>query len=248
MSVFFLAWGIISLTGSRDLKSLWNLGFGAISETALITGLGWALDHDLSLLENVLAANAPHLCFSVLYFMYNGLFTCMLAAKEWSDFGCQRKAIRVSSDPRGQQRARYFLQLPFRFSIPLLLLSIVMHWMLSQSIFVVAIEIREDLTPPSWHIVTCGYSPIAIIFVILTSFIMVVSVLITGCFQLSSSIPVVGSCSLAIAAACHHPDGFAQPEAPLVPLKWGVMRRPEDGIAGHCGFSTEDVVAPEVGM
>lgn len=226
------------------------MGFGAVSETALITGMSFAeeMTRDNETLISVFFANLPQLSFSILYFQYNGLFTCMLLAKEWSDFGRKRKPLRVSSKPVGAQRSQYFLQLPYRFGVPLIIISIVIHWMLSQSIFLVVVETATDNSldaePPQleWAFATCGYSPIAIIFVIIASALMVVWVVTTACLKLPKGIPIVGSCSLAIAAACHHPEGVAQPDAPLVPLKWGVMgdTRTASGCR-HCGLSSEDV-------
>ncbi|CAM1509531.1 Fc.00g032700.m01.CDS01 [Cosmosporella sp. VM-42] len=270
VSVVLFGWGITALMGPHDFASWWNLGFGKVSETALIVGLDTssaATTLDTQTIRSVLLSNFPQLCFSVLYFQYNGLFTGMLAAKEWGDFGLKRRALRVSANPRGEQRSRYFLQLPYRWSIPLLLMSILIHWMLSQSIFVVSVEAFQDkyyygdrdsngnyfdyFNDYSASI-TCGYSPVAIFSVILTSLVMFGAVIITGFLRLPTGIPVVGSCSLAIAAACHQTDGSPQPEAPLIPLRWGVMKRHDErqgeyGV-GHCGFSGEYVEAPEVGV
>ncbi|KAM5366859.1 hypothetical protein ACJZ2D_010311 [Fusarium nematophilum] len=235
-SLFLLFRGITNLIGPRDFKSIWNLGFGTTSDAALIYGVYESSDipsTDLENVINVLLANSTHLIFSILYFQYNGLFTCMLLAREWPEFGRKRRALRVSSSPKGEQRSRYSLQLPYRFGIPLLIISILMHWMLSQSIFVVVIEQMAERSPyvkPSplkSLLATCGYSPVAMVFFIIGSNFMVIWVVVTACQRLPTAIPLVGSCSLAIAAACHHPDGIPQPDAPLVPLKWGVMNSSE---------------------
>jgi hypothetical protein len=50
-----------------------------------------------------------------------------------------RKGLRVSENPRGAQRSTYFLQLPYRYAIPLLIVSSAMHWMVSQSLFLVTV-------------------------------------------------------------------------------------------------------------
>ncbi|KAH7115539.1 hypothetical protein EDB81DRAFT_286349 [Dactylonectria macrodidyma] len=252
VSLFYLIRGIVGLAGPKDFKSLWNLGFGAVTEVALIQKDDTPFRfNNAKIILNILVANIPQFLFSILYFQYNALFTGMLAAKEWSDFGYKRKGLRVSSDPKGDQRSRYFLQLPYRWSVPLLFMSILIHWMLSQSIFVVAVEKPEDSEDATLYS-TCGYSPIAIIAVVLTSGVLVLAVVITGFRRLPAAIPVVGSCSLAIAAACHHPNGLAQPDEPLVPLRWGVMgscgEAPDEGGVGHCGFSSEYVDEPQVGI
>lgn len=252
--LFFIIWGILNLSSPRDFETLWDLGFGAVTEVSLINNFG---NNDARVILSVLLANIPQFVFSGLYFQYNALLTGMLAAREWSDFGLKRKGLRVSSDPKGDQRSRYFLQLPYRWSITLLLASILIHWMLSQSIFVVAVDRSTDPDTMLGSVSdttlysTCGYSPIAMIAVAMTSFAMVLAVVFTGFRRLPTAIPVVGSCSLAIAAACHHPHGTPRPEEAFTPLKWGAIyshgEGPGEEIFGHCGFSSEYVEDPREG-
>ncbi|KAM0433872.1 hypothetical protein ACHAPT_003815 [Fusarium lateritium] len=245
VALIFLILGIVMLPGSKDLGTLWRLGFGAVTELTLVKTKDSNIAESFTMTQSVLLANLAHFVFSGLYFQYNALFTGMLAAKEWSDFGKRRKGLRVSSDPRGDQRSRYFLQLPYRWSIPLILMSMMIHWLLSQSIFIVPIELDGKLAT------TCGYSPIAIIAVVIAAAVMALAVIITGYLRLPTAMPVVGSCSLGIAAACHGPGGFERPDETLVPLRWGAMTHPEEGSEvdepGHCGFSGDYVNEPRVG-
>ena len=245
---YLLAWGIQKLTGPKDARSLWDLGFGSANELTLISGRSWGDGKDNSrLIRNVFQSNLPQLVFSFLYFQYNSIFTCMAAAEEWSSYGNKRRSLRVSSNPRGKQRSRYFLQLPYRYSVPLLLASILMHWMLSQSIFLVAIERSGE-----WYWITSGYSPIAIVFVVIIAIFMAAAIIITAFRRLPTTMPVAASCSLAIAAACHHPDNAPQPDASVSRLQWGVMQqqREDSGkeLTNHCGFSQYPVEKPEWGV
>ncbi|RSL94620.1 hypothetical protein CEP52_012516 [Fusarium oligoseptatum] len=246
VALFFLIFGIVRLPGSKDVGSLWRLGFGAVTEVTLITESGRDITTSFSMTESVILSNLPHFIFSGLYFQYNALFTGMLAAKEWSDFGRKRKGLRVSSDPRGEQKSRYFLQLPYRWSIPLILMSMLIHWVLSQSIFLVVIDFGDEFAT------TCGYSPIAIFAVIIVAIVMALAVVIAGYQRLPTTIPVVGSCSLGIAAACHGLGGAERPDEALVPLRWGAMTHPEERTGGveepgHCGFSGDYVEEPYEG-
>ncbi|QPC68032.1 hypothetical protein HYE67_010263 [Fusarium culmorum] len=254
-----LGYGIDQIYGPDDFKSLWGLGFGTANELTLIYGsAGFSNEpqrEPQNIFPKVLVSNIPQLIFSILYFQYNSLYTAMAAAKEWSDFGRKRRPLRVSSSPRGQQRSRYFLQLPYRYSIPLILVSILVHWMLSQSIFIVIVEEYENIIRAfniEGTVVTCGYSPLAIICVVTTSGLMAVAIIITALRRLPTGMPVAASCSLAIAAACRQPDGVPHPEeASLLPLQWGVMTIERKGsdreITDHCGFSHEPVEKPEDG-
>ncbi|QPC76909.1 hypothetical protein HYE68_007661 [Fusarium pseudograminearum] len=259
VSCGLMVYGISQIYGPNDFKSLWGLGFGTANELTLIYGSAGFSNkpqrEPQNIFPKVLISNIPQLIFSILYFQYNSLYTAMAAAKEWSDFGRKRRPLRVSSSPRGQQRSRYFLQLPYRYSIPLILVSILVHWMLSQSIFIVIVEEYEKIVPIfkiSGTVVTCGYSPLAIICVVTTSGLMAVAIIITALRRLPTGMPVAASCSLAIAAACRQPDGVPHPEeASLLPLQWGVMTIERKGsdreITDHCGFSHEPVEKPEDG-
>lgn len=240
----FLTLGLIRLAESKNLQTIWSLGFGTVTELTLISTSNNDIASSFNMAESVILANLPHFIFSGLYFQYNALFTGMLAAKEWSEFALKRKGLRVSSSPKGEQRSRYFLQLPYRWSVPLIFMSMLIHWLLSRSIFIVAIKFDDEFAT------TCGYSPIAMIVVVVAAVVMALAVIITGCRRLPTAMPVVGSCSLGIAAACHGFGGAERPDETLVPLRWGAMTQPGHGPAfepGHCGFSGDYVEEPQPG-
>lgn len=189
----------------------------------------------------VLLSNLPQTILSFLYLMYNSLYTNMLLAHEWNHFAHRRKPLRVTS-PTSQQRSTYFLQFPYRYAIPLIVFSALMHWLVSQSIFLAHITVltNQGVEDQSADLITCGFSCIAIIFVIIVGSLMVVAVLVTGCQRLKPGIPVASSCSAAISAACHPPSDDVN--AAFLPLMWGVAKEGED--VGHCSFSSQDVTPP----
>jgi hypothetical protein len=65
----------------------------------------------------------------------------MLLAHEFAGYAHKRKGLRVSSAPAGKQRSKYFLQIPLRYGVPMVGVSAVLHWLASQSIFVVVVEV-----------------------------------------------------------------------------------------------------------
>ncbi|KAF2181016.1 hypothetical protein K469DRAFT_793638 [Zopfia rhizophila CBS 207.26] len=79
-----------------------------------------------SIISYVLLANLPQAVASLIYITYNGLFTCMLANREWTGYTIKRAPLRVTI-PRSGQRSTYFLQLPYAWSVPLLVASILLH-------------------------------------------------------------------------------------------------------------------------
>lgn len=234
--------GITGLTKSLEatsLSHLWAMGFGAVNVDSLVSVI--SAQGNGGLFAMILLSNLPQAILSFLYLLYNGLFTCMLQADEWSQFCAQRKALRVSS-PTGAQRSTYFLHLPYVYSIPLMILSGLLHWLVSQSIFLAKVTVyqidgSEDLDS---DISTCGYSNIAIIFTLIVGTIVVAVGICNGFRRFKSSIPLVASCSAAISAACHASADDAN--ASLLPVMWGAVEREGEGV-GHCCFSSQKVEA-----
>jgi hypothetical protein len=231
---------------STSLQALTKLGFGAIDPRTIIQ---WNI---VKTMENILVANLAQPILSFLYFSYNGLFTCMLLGYEWSLYAHERKGLRVSRARSGAQRSTYFLQLPYRYSLPLMGLSGVLHWLVSQSIFLVAIDLYgviggEDIGGSS-NYMSCGYSPIAIVSVLVLGIFMVIAGFGFGFIPYKPGINLASSCSAAISAACHGEewDMVDGHDAARARLQWGVVGVGEDGV-GHCAFSARDVNFPEEG-
>ena len=232
-----VAIGLLVL-GSTGLNAqaggAFTLGFGAINTNAVLTdNLSMNVSNNLSvgIVANVLIANSPQLLLSFLYFAYNGLWTCMLLTLEWSEFAKARKPLRVTS-PTGGQRSTYRLQLPYRYGIPLLIISGLLHWLVSQSIFLVVIEAYTDdgtLDPSgSDSMTTCGYSPIALLTTIIIGAIVLAVGIANGFRRYKKTgIPLAGSCSAAISAACHPPLG--DDRASKKAVMWGVCGSDVDG-------------------
>jgi hypothetical protein len=242
-----LALAISSLSTSTSIQGLWSLGFGQVHGETLITG--WALEGLASetpaVTANVLIANLPQALLSFLYLTLNGLLTSMFLADEWSHFSKERKSLRVSS-PTGLQRRTYFLQLPYRIAFPLLAMSGLLHWLVSQSIFLAVVSEYDEVGNEKNRIAiaTCGFSPIAMICVMVAGGCIITFALALGFRKFPPEMPIAGSCSMAISAACHSAPGegvIASTEA----LQWGVVpwMLSAEG-AGHCCFSRDRVGLP----
>lgn len=199
-----------------------------------------------SFLASVLLANSPQLLFSFLYYLYNGLLTSMLAALEQSHFAIAKKALRVSA-PEGYQRSSWFLSLPYRYGIPLMLTSALLHWFISQALFFVRVVTYEENGggPGLVAVSRVGFSPIGIVmaFTLLTVWIFVLPTLGFLCKYPGekAAVPLMGTSSAAISAACHPPK--EDTNAHLLPIKWGVVGTFEDG-AEQCAFTTAIDVRP----
>ena len=233
-----------------SISALWSLGFGSVNEQTLLhlSSVDFSnLVSSSTLLPTILIANLPQLILTFLYFTYNALFTCMLMAHEWNGYAYERKALRVTS-VQGQQRSTYWLQLPYRYSLPLMIMSGLLHWLTSQSLFLARITLFDEHGNPSdeYSVSTCGYSPIAIVLLLVPGGCVFLPLGIISFRRYRPGIPLVRSCSAAISAACHRPD--ADEQASLRPVMWGVVGYEfnEDLLMpiGRCSFTSYDIEAP----
>jgi hypothetical protein len=153
----------------------------------------------------------------------------------------------------GAQRTTPSLQLPYRFSVPLLITSGVLHWLCSQSLFVVCIMIgSNDLDDSDYTSTAIEYSPRAVLVVIIIGVVIVMGVILAGRRHYHGIIPVAGSCSSAISAMYHIPQSEKSEDAVTRPLQWGVTNYTDDSenneaLVGHCSFSSREIQTPREG-
>jgi hypothetical protein len=195
-------------------------------------------------MENVLLANTPQLAISFVYVLYNNCLTRLMLGREYSGYARQRKPLRVST-PEGEQRSTYRLQLPYRYSAPLMATMAtmaVLHWLVARSIFLVEVNVFDyDGNPMAEKVSACGYSSMAIVLSLFVSGVIILALLANGVRKLEPGMPLASSCSLAITAACHTPAG--DEDAALLPLKYGVViaEEPDSEInCEHACFSSKE--------
>lgn len=245
MALLFYAIGKMKKWQSGTFASLAALGFGAAtSETVIEWGI--PVFGSSALIKNVLVANTPQLILSGIYLTLNNVLTRMQMAVEWTSYSVERKALRVSHARTGAQRSTYFLQLPYRIGLPLMIASTTLHWLVSQSIFLVSINTFDARGRPKddeSEIATCGFSPVAIICTLVVGAVVILLPLGMGARKLPlGGMPLVGSSSVGIAAACHPlKDG----DDAQKPLMWGVVRGDNGEGISHCSLSSS-AVAPLV--
>lgn len=210
--------------------------------SSLISGLGLPSSRPSGLVGAVLLANTPQAILSFLYLLFNGLCTSMLLAYEWGSYQLERKPLRVS-DPYGRQRSSYFLQLPYRYAVPLVAMSGVLHWGVSQSLFLARINAMSLGSPEPAVMSTCGYSPPGMIFTLIMTCLLLLGGVALAYKKIDSDMPIASSCSAAIAAACQTSSLDDCDNDPSMPLQWGVVssegRAPDD--VGHCCFTAGQV-------
>ncbi|KAK3489907.1 hypothetical protein B0T13DRAFT_497352 [Neurospora crassa] len=145
------------------------------------------------------------------------------------------KTLRTSQ-PRGSQRSTFFLSLPYRYALPFVAVSSIMHWLTSQCLYITEVDFidvdgttLDKSNPPT---ITLGYSICAIYWVIVLGTLSWVAILGLAIFgKYPAGMPIMGGCSAVIAAAC-------QVHAPL--MRKGVKREREGGDGDGDGDGDEE--------
>ncbi|KAH9206756.1 hypothetical protein DL95DRAFT_396674 [Leptodontidium sp. 2 PMI_412] len=249
-----LAYGNEAFLGSSgDYDSPYSIGFGTYSEYAILNIFSSGqsnltaedFDSNTTLIALVALANLPQVIVSCLYFAYNTIYTSMVSADEWSRFTVNRKALRTT-EPRGEQRSTYWLSLPWTYALPLAVASSILHWLISQSLFISRTEILDTYGEPEpLSYMNVGYNPLAILIALLFGVMMVLAMILNGFRKLTDGSVLVGNNSLAISAACQREKDEGAEKRKVM---WGAVRHEaEDGTPGHCCFSSEHVEKPRIG-
>ena len=118
------------------LTQLWHDGLGQVNGYALMSGEFSRTGSAKDFFAHVMFANIFQLMISFLYLFYNNILIHQLVADEFIRFLSEKKTLRVSS-PVGMQRSTYTLSLPWSYAIPLMVSYIFLHWLVSQSVFIV---------------------------------------------------------------------------------------------------------------
>lgn len=264
----FLLFGLsFQLASGYSRAAIMKMKFGQV-DSGMILGLGGA--SGMGLIRDVLVANSFQLALSTTYFLYNSLYTAQCAALEWASYIGRRKTLRVTW-PRGQQRSTYYLQLPYRYGIPLTTLLIAMHFLISQSIFLARLRYYNGLgqIDDNSSFTDVGFSPAATLTTCCVGAAMILAQIFHARRKLDNRIPIHGNKSVVISAMCHPEEtgplkarkyaSFEHVQAEstaTMPLTWGVTSEPDNRLAedegsnksaGHCSFTEYMVELPVAG-
>lgn len=204
------------------------------------------------IVPTLLVANIPQLGFSLLYVVYTNTWNKLLVAHEFDRLTQHKKGLRVSERPRGRQRASRFFTLPVRYALPLMLCSAAIHWLCSQSLFMVRIDGVDPYgnTDLDDQMVRLGYSATGMVSLIGVSVALMVATVCVGTFRRMRTGLGETSMSVVISAACHQQR--YEPEPWLQEVQWGDVTDTVDGggksSARHCAFTTTVVGRPIAGQ
>lgn len=229
--------------------TIFSLGFGAVNSNMLYD---WVTMGPEELVYSVLFSNMPQVVLSFAYLLFNALVTCMVLANEYSSYEVHRKPLRVTT-PIGKQRTTYWLQLPYKYGAPVIVVSATLHWLVSQSIFLVRVEDYFEGKPEYKYeqginySSSVGLSPAPMLVVVVLGTSVIAMAVAIGFRKLEGgAMPVARSCSFALAAAAHRPAGDV--DAAFLPVKWGEVIQADDNAGiGHCCLTSEHVTGVKLG-
>lgn len=175
--------------------------FGELDASYLLTPF-----NNIGLLQLVLLVNLPQFLISTVYISYSGLLSSMLVSREFVQLTKQGKGLRVS-DPRGMQRSTPWLSVPFRYTLPLTGVMALLHWAISESIFLARADHwysgdNGEFTP-SGQIDTICWSSAAVLVSLVIGGLLILTLILLGFKPIPRGTPVLSTNSAAISAACH---------------------------------------------
>lgn len=246
---------------STSLPSLWAQGLGKTHAYLLMNGF-LAFNNAMSnkaRVIHVMTANSFQVLVSFLYLFYNNILTHQIIADELISFLREKKTLRVSFPEHSLQRSSYFLSLPWRYALPLMLAFITLHWLVSQSVFTVqttAYGPGQDGAPiPSTNASRLGYSPLGILLTTVLGAVLILALVANSCRRYKCVVPArlprTATDSNTIRALCR--SAIRDREAHLYPVQLGiVVQGLEDevphGCEGRLAFSTDtEMTEPEGG-
>ena len=239
------------------MPSLWKQGLGRPHPYALMDGLFVENDHyGFATLGHVIFANLFQLLISFLYLVYNNILTCQLAAYEFVEYFTAKAELRVSSPKNCTQRSSRFLSLPWEYAIPLVLSVSVLHWLVSQSVFIV--QTTAFGPGPNGHPIPAddsprvGWSALGILLSTLWGLVLILALLLNSFRRyhgVSEDIPSMATNSSALSACCQRPAD--DNDAHLFPVMVGVVSdvgQTRESCTGRLAFtSSRDGKLPEYG-
>ena len=225
-------------------KNIWDSkGFSQTTPDTLLLNLS------TSYVGMELLANTPQVAVSLLYLFLNDTLTRMLLAADYNKYAVSRRPLRVSF-PRGEQRSTFYLTIPYRYSVPFLLVFTLIHWLASEGMFYVQILPYDIYGHPVYSaiVMTCSVStiPFQISMFLAIAIFFVIAFLGAKKFR-SQAMPTVFECSLALSAACHPPADDSK--AAFKAVMWGAVERGDsEEECLHCSFSSKKVDSPSEGV
>ena len=185
----------------------------------------------------VIIANCPQLWLSIGYLLWNNQITRIWMEREWRSFYRHRHKPRVSYPLEAHHtgvRATRWLQLPYWLTFILMALNTVLHWLVSQTLFVVEI-LANSQKAANFYL---NFSPLAIFCIGLASTILVLGMTIFYFVPIKTWMPLMaGSLRIVLESCLHLPpkpttDGKLVYDIPDGGVMFGDISTERERLAG----------------
>lgn len=153
------------------------------------------------LLANLLSLGSIHLVVSIAYLFYSHLWSRMLAAAELNAFAKIPARLRVTLPIHGA-RSTYYLSTKPHFSVLLVVALTLIHFFTTKAPNVIVIEVYDVMGRYSHQHITYGISTVSALLALRLGFFMLCALAFGLEKKLHAGMPVLGTCSMAISAAC----------------------------------------------
>jgi hypothetical protein len=225
-----------------------RFGLGTIDPTtSIIPNAASAQNGDASTFPiQIIIANCPQLWLSIGYILWNNQITRIWMEREWRSFYGHRLKPRVSYPLEVHHAgvtATRWLQLPYWLTFVLMALNTVLHWLVSQTLFVVEILANSEKAANFY----LNFSPLAIFSIGLASTILVLGMTIFYFVPIKTWMPLMaGSLRIVLESCLHLPpqrmmDGNIIYDVPDGGVMFGDISTEKERLAGF-GVTAQDLV------
>jgi hypothetical protein len=181
-----------------------RFGLGTIDPATSIINSGSSYTGSPSTFPlQVIIANCPQLWLSIGYLLWNNQLSRIYMEREWRQFYHQRIRPRVSYPLIRKEpglRSTRWLQLPYGISIILMIVNTILHWLVSQTLFVV--EILPTATKPANFYL--NFSPFAIVCVGGASTLLVLGITIFYFIRFKTWMPLMAGSLRIVLESCRY--------------------------------------------
>lgn len=238
---------------SLEPRSIWGLGFGyPLGQFLFGSWSNATSQNQATFIQYIMLANLPQLVLSIEQFWWTNHLTCIRSVWQYNSYAVEEsKDQYISVSDRGkplqvttplEQQLR--VTTPFRWIFLNNILWITLPWLASQAVFYAKIDVLDHwMYKTPWGISQVGYSILGLIVFAVTGFVAVIIAFVIGVWRFTNRITFAGTCSAAIAAACHPRDtGAPHAEGNVL---WGEEQPVgADDEVGRCAFTSGFVRYP----
>ena len=199
--------------------------------TSLVSGAtGRPFQEGVSFPVQVIMANLPQVWSTIAYLTWNNQITRIWLEKEWRSFyrSHQRPRVSINSREPGIQSARW-LQLPYWVTVLLMSISVLLHWLVSQTLFVVEIYFSEATLASVFHL---HYSPLAIISVGTMAMVLVFGITFYYFIPIRTWMPLMAGSTRVVFDSCFQLPNTGLPRSGI---GWGDISTTNERVAGFGG-------------